>query len=280
MADGGAPGHRSRGPAPRSWPADWRHGAPTGARLSIGWEEVALDPGWCKLDWVVADPVRGTVANASNMLDVTWEAPDGSITPLDGYLDPYFQEVYLEAESIPLFSKLADHVSANALAEYVEQLEEEVRKYAGADPRNYGKAAKRMYNVFRLNGRYPEAAFVRELFDEPATLLYQVHALIRTVEEASAPGSPLDRTTVLAQLDRLILDVVRTLEGSEEVEIVEQLLHLRTALTTGDSGPEASRRAEAARDRVINLVNTFFHDKLTGMLEIAAYLDEVTATPR
>ena len=47
------------------------------------------------------------LANASNMLDVTWEAPDGTITPLDGYLDPYFQEVYLEAESIPIFSKLA-----------------------------------------------------------------------------------------------------------------------------------------------------------------------------
>ena len=40
--------------------------------------------------WVIADPVRGALANASNMLDVTWEAPDGSVTPLDGYLDPYF----------------------------------------------------------------------------------------------------------------------------------------------------------------------------------------------
>ena len=30
--------------------------------------------------------------------------PDGTITPLDGYLDPYFQEVYLEAESIPVFT--------------------------------------------------------------------------------------------------------------------------------------------------------------------------------
>ena len=46
--------------------------------------------------------------------------PDGTITPLDGYLDPYFQEVYLEAESVPIFSKLAQHVSANALDEYVE----------------------------------------------------------------------------------------------------------------------------------------------------------------
>ena len=62
-----------------------------GTPASIEWDEVADDPGWCKLDWIIADPVRGTLANASNMLDATWEAPDGTITPLDGYLDPYFQ---------------------------------------------------------------------------------------------------------------------------------------------------------------------------------------------
>ncbi len=142
-----------------------------GSPVTVNWMDVANEPGWCKLDWVVADPVRGQLANASNMLDVTWEAPDGSITPLDGYLDPYFQEVYLEAESVPIFSKLAQHVSANALDEYVSQLEHEVNKYLTKDI-NYGKAAKRMYNVFRLTGRYEEAAFIRELFDEPA-----IHAL-------------------------------------------------------------------------------------------------------
>ena len=48
----------------------------------IQWEAVANDPGWCKLDWVVADPVRGKVANASNMLDVTWEAPRWNYYPI------------------------------------------------------------------------------------------------------------------------------------------------------------------------------------------------------
>ena len=90
-----------------------------GKQVNVTWKDASLDPGWCKLDWVVADSAHGHLVNASNMLDVTWEAPDGQITPLDGYLDPYFQEVYLEAESIPLFSKLAKHVSADALDEYV-----------------------------------------------------------------------------------------------------------------------------------------------------------------
>ncbi|MFC2046282.1 hypothetical protein ACFLTC_02025, partial [Chloroflexota bacterium] len=122
-----------------------------GDPIEITWQEAAQDPGWCKLDWVVADPVRGTLVNASNMLDATWEAPDGSITPLDGYLDSYFQEVYLDAESIPVFSKLVKHVSGDALDDYVTQLEKEVRKYVVDHP-NYGKAAKRLYNIFRLTG--------------------------------------------------------------------------------------------------------------------------------
>ena len=93
--------------------------------------------------------------------------------PVGGYLDPYFQEIYLQAESVPIFAKLAQHVSADALDHYVAALEGEVRKYLTKQV-NYGKAAKRMYNIFRLTGRYSEAVYLRELFDEPASLLYQI----------------------------------------------------------------------------------------------------------
>lgn len=246
---------------------------PDGTLMTITWDEVSTDPGWCKLDWVVADPVRASVANASNMLDVTWEAPDGMITPLDGYLDPYFQEVYLEAESIPIFSKLVRHMSHDALDDYVAQLEREVVKYLTKDV-NYGKAAKRMYNIFRLTGRYQEAAYLRELFDEPAAMLYQVWALIRTVEEASAPGSTVSLDAVIAQTDELILAVTRALEGEKEVEIVRYLLRLRDSVAAyGKRGTE-SPQVEAARQEVINLVNNFFYEKLTAIPAIRAYMDE------
>jgi hypothetical protein len=244
---------------------------PDGTPAVIRWDEVAQDPGWCKLDWVVADPVRGRVANASNMLDVTWEAPDGTIVPLDGYLDPYFQEVYLEADSIPVFSKLARHVSADALDDYVAQLEREVNKYVTRDL-NYGKAAKRMYNIFRLTGRYQEAAFLRELFDEPTTMLYQVWALIRTMDEASQPGSPIPMVNVLAQADQLVLVVIEALEGDQETEIVRYLLRLRDGLSRQEGGKELTAECEAARAEVINIVNNFFYEKLTGMPEIRGYI--------
>jgi hypothetical protein len=245
---------------------------PDGQTVNIRWEDVMHDPGWCKLDWVVSDGVRGQLVNASNMLDVTWEAPDGTITPLDGYLDPYFQEVYLDAESVPIFSKLAQHVSADALDHYVSQLEHEVNKYLTKDV-NYGKAAKRMYNVFRLTGRYEEAAFIRELFDEPTSLLYQVWALFRTMEECCMPGSIIPIEDVTDQADKLVMSVIEALEGDEETAVVKHLLRLRRSLDKQETGHEMHSDVEAARAEVMNLVNNFFYEKLTGLPEIKVYMD-------
>ena len=271
-------GRKHKKGAPISWtPAEVDAGyieaeLPNGMPVRLTWDEVAQDPGWCKMDWVVADPVRGRLANASNMLDVTWEAPDGSIHPLDGYLDPYFQEVYLEAESIPVFSKLMQHLAPDALEEYVRQLEGEVHKYLTKDI-NYGKAAKRMYNIFRFTGRYEEAAFLRELFDEPATVLYQVWTLIRTLDDCCRAESHIPMTTVLAQADKLILDVVHVLEGEREAEIVRQLLRLRDALTRQESGQALSEEAEAARAAVIQVVNEYFYERLIAMPSIRTYIE-------
>lgn len=243
-----------------------------GSPAVVRWDDVAGEPGWCKLDWVVADPVRGQLANASNMLDVTWEAPDGSITPLDGYLDPYFQEVYLDAGSIPIFSKLARHVSADALDDYVKQLEHEVYKYQTLDV-NYGKVAKRLYNIFRLTGRYSEAAYLRELFDEPATMLYQVWSLIRTLDDACQPGSSITVEQLLTQADQLTLEVVRALEGDQETEVVRHLLRLRDALSRQESGQALDALANAARAELINVVNNFFYERLIALPEIKDYMD-------
>lgn len=278
--------HRDGKLLPKGSPISWNAneigqgllelGNANGQPFTLTWEQAAQDPGWCKLDWVVADPVRKQLVNASNMLDATWEAPDGSITPLDGYLDPYFQEVYLESESIPLFTKLAKQVDANALDQYVAQLEKEARKYVSKDL-NYGKAAKRMYNIFRLTGRYEEAAFLRELFDEPATVLYQVWSLVRTIDECFAPGSTIGVDTLLSQADQLIVSVTGALEGEQEQEIVRELLQLRSILSDEQNPDLLSPRAEAARAELINLVNNFYFERMTAVPAIKAYIDDLGA---
>ncbi|MCD6576776.1 MAG: hypothetical protein J7K66_02025 [Anaerolineaceae bacterium] len=246
----------------------------SGEPLRITWESASLDPGWCKLDWVVADAAHGYLINASNMLDVTWESPQGDIVPLDGYLDPYFQEVYLEAESIPLFSKLAKHVSSDALDEYVTALEKEVKKYVTKSV-NYGKAARRMYNIFRLTGEYEEAAYIRELFDEPSTILYQVWSLIRTMDDCFVEGTSITIGQLLKHADQLIVNVVDVLEGGEETEVVRLLLRLRDILSREQTGQALSPQAEAARAELINIVNNFFYEKLTAIPTIKGYMEKM-----
>jgi hypothetical protein len=249
---------------------------PDGSLKALTWQDAAVEPGWCKLDWVIADPGRGQLANASNMLDPTWETPDGRIVPLDGFLDPYFQEVYLEAESIPLFSRLVKQLSPDSVGDYVEQLEHEVYKYTVEDP-NYGKAARRMYNIFRLDGRYREAAYVRELFDEPVTALYQVAALVRTLDDAAASGDNFDTVTMVAQVDRLIMSAIQALEGPQELEMVANLLRLRDSLRDRETSEERADEIAGVKTSALSAVNDYFERMLRAVPEIDAYLRDVAA---
>ncbi|MGH9168004.1 MAG: hypothetical protein ACRD02_09285, partial [Acidimicrobiia bacterium] len=165
------------------------------------------------------------------------------------------------------FSKLVADLSDDALDTYVDRLEGEVHKYLTNDL-NYGKAAKRMYNIFRLTGRYHEAAFLRELFDEPATVLYQVWAVIRTLEEAVGTQIPVE--ALIAQTDELILAAAAALEGSAEAEVLRHLLRLRDSLAEGGDPDE---EVTVSRQAVIDLVNAFFYERLTAVPEIRAYMD-------
>ena len=249
-----------------------------GQAEAVTWEQAAAEPGWCKLDWIVADPARHALANASNMLDVTWEAPDGTIVALDGFVDPYFQEVYLEAESLPLFTRLVSQLSADAVDDYVDQLEHEVIKYTTKDP-NYGKAARRMYNIFRLTGRYAEAAYLRELFDEPTTVLYQVAAQIRTLDEADRPGASFDYDVLVRQTDDLIMSAIAALDGRSEAEMVRHLLEVRSNLRGRRGSAGRSAEVDEVKVEALRAVNDYFERRLTAVPEIRAYLDELAARP-
>ena len=162
------------------------------------------------------------------------------------------------------------------LQHYVGQLEHEVTKYSRRDPRNYGKVAKRLYNVFRLTGRWPEAAYVRELFDEPAALLYQVAALLDTVDEAINEGQSLDRNVLIDQIDRLIRTVVQVCEGPREGEIVDALLRLRDDLAGRRLlGGERDPLLATSYRQVGDLVNEYFQERLFLLPEIVEYLESL-----
>ncbi|MFC2177121.1 hypothetical protein ACFLRH_01760 [Actinomycetota bacterium] len=243
----------------------------SGAARSLTWDEVADSPGWCKLDWVVEDPVGRRVANAISVIEATWEAPDGTLAPLDGFLDPYSREVHLEERSIPLFANVAE-VSAVALDAYAERLESQVRTYVGREPKNFGKAAMRMYNIFRLRGLYAEAKAVRELFDEPARVLYRVWSLLHSLDEAADPDSSTERRAVLAEADELIASVSRTLGGDEEADVITHLLRLREGIRREPCLDGRCESISSAREKVVLLVNDFFYDRLTAVPSLRDYV--------
>jgi len=226
-----------------------------GSKTTYTWADAQRDPGWCKVDWVIGDAHRGRLAYASNVLDPTWEAPDGSITPLDGFLDPYFQEVYLDADSIPLFSKLVKELSADTVDDYVEALRHEVYKYIVDHP-SYGKVARRLYNIFRMSGRYEEAAFIRELFDEPITALYQVATIVETLGDAEADED--------FELETM------------EAEMVGHLLRLRDSVQRRGRG-EALEEAAGIETAAMKAVNDYFERMLRSIPAIDAYMDEIVA---
>lgn len=275
-------GEAVRAASPISWTPDevaagrivaLRDGEP----VTVTWQQAAAEPGWCKLDWIVADPTRRALANASNVLDVTWEAPDGAVTSLDAGIDPYFQEVYLESESLPLVRRLVSELSSDAVDDYVEQLRHEVWKYTVKDP-NYGKVARRLYNIFRLVGRYHEAVYLRELFDEPTTALYQIAALVRTLDDADTEGSAFDTETMLAQADQLIMAAVAALDGPAEADMVRSLNAIRETLAGRQGSGARAAVVGSVKDDALRAVNAYFERRLYEVPSIAAYLEELAVS--
>ncbi len=250
---------------------------PDGEGKVIDWEYAAQDPGWCKLDWVLVDPAHPRAVKASNMLDATWEDEDGTIHTLDGFIDPYYQEVYLDAESIPLFSKISKQMDPDALRKYVKQLEGEISKYTHGDHANYGKAAKRMYNIFRLTGRFEEAAYVRELFDEPAALLYQVSALLDGLADIGSGSSAIKPETLTEQIDELIRDVTTAAEGPVETDLVMSLIRLRDDVTGRKklSGGEWEYTLREMQADIGAMVNQYFEERLRAIPQLEAYLQRL-----
>jgi flagellin-specific chaperone FliS len=114
---------------------------------------------------------------------------------------------------------------------------------------------------------------MRELFDEPAALLYQVHALMRTVQEATDKSTVFDIDSILNQTDDLIFSVIKVLEGEEEVEIVRHLLRLYRILCRQEEGHLLRDEVDLAQAEVMKIVNNFFYEKMTAVPTIKTYIE-------
>ena len=77
-----------------------------------------------------------------------------------------------------------------------------------------------------------------------------------------------------AQADALVLEVVKALDGDAEAELVQSLLELRQTLEGQNSGEERSAEVDAAQTQVVNLINTFYRDRLEVRPTIKEYIDQ------
>jgi hypothetical protein len=126
-----------------------------------------------------------------------------------------------------------------------------------------------------MNGKYREASFIRELFDEPVTALYQVSALIRTLDDAASSGDTFDVETMVAQVDSLIMSAIQALDGPEEAQMVAHLLSLRNSLEARESHAERSDEMMGIQDAALKSVNDYFERALRSVPEIEAYLEDI-----
>jgi hypothetical protein len=197
------------------------------ASVQISWDEAALEPGFIKVAWLLIEPELGGPGLASKVIDATWEDPTGKIVSLDTMIDGEFQQVYLDAEGAVLASEVARSVSEATRAKYVNDLESPVAYYSRGANSNYAKGAKRLYNICRITGRFSEALYLRELFDEPPARLIQVETKLyvasRRVENDPAGAAAELRRAIpecseVVQFQGREIEFIRSTTDREEIK--------------------------------------------------------------
>jgi hypothetical protein len=231
----------------------------------VMWAEAATDPGFVKFDWFVDDRALGGPRRVSKVIDPTWAAPDGRVVSLDGAIDGDFQQVYLAVVAAELARRLVGEDGGDRLA-YVTAMERDVLAYRRRRPPDYGKVAKRLYNLCRLTGHYAEALFVRDLLAaEPARL----HRLRAALEVAALGGLHDGRWDALAeQLDELGRELARDADCHGRIAACREALAAREAI-----GLDAAVRALDAL--LGERINAGFRARLLGYGPTAALLADL-----
>ncbi len=241
----------------------------TGETYRLRMHDVALDPGFVKLDWVFADRDRDRLVPVSKVIDATWEGPDGSIVALDGVLDSFYQEVYLDPDSKVDVERLVQHVSPDGLEHYLEQIGREIAKYSAEGHENYGKVAKRLYNITRILRRDADASYLRQLFDDPPARLYQVGGTMHALSQAIR-AERLDRETIAAQLAALEGTIADCYSGPDREDIVDLVRRL-PQMDEDELLAAADRIAAASNGQV----SEYFQQKITESPSLKTVYDLV-----
>ncbi|MGH2557892.1 MAG: hypothetical protein ACRDJH_02425 [Thermomicrobiales bacterium] len=231
------------------------------------WPEMAMNPGFIKLDWLLLDRALGGPAKVSKVVDATWSGPNGAIVSLDESVDADYQQIYLDAASAELAALLTRDLPRAIRDDYVDRLERAIVRYRAATPPDYAKVAKRLYNVCRLTGRYGEAIYLRELFDEPTARAAQAMARLRF-----ALLHPSGGTMTRAEMASAIADLAPLLTAEPGSQTLRAAFDREEIDANDDVWISCIRTMES---HVLAIVNAVFHRRLHDFPPTATLLEEI-----
>ena len=154
---------------------------------------------------------------------------------------------------------------------YLTYLEREIDDAIGREPKDVARAAVLIYDLCRVAGHTEEAAYLQEVFDRPALVLFQLSVLLRNVRRT--PGGPPEGLLrdALVQVDDLLRFVRMSLDGETDPLLAPALVEfgdgIDTALRDGTTAD-----LEACIDHLTNYVNDFFFDRLTARPALRSYV--------
>jgi hypothetical protein len=228
-----------------------------GNAVSIGWNDAARNPGFVKIDWTLLDRTLGGPGRVSKVIDATWETPEGAIESLDGAVDADYQQIYLDRDGALLAAELTAPENQTLRDQYLRHMEHEIAKYALPGASDYAKVAKRLYNLCRLTGRFSEAVFIREMFDDTPAKLHQLRVRLEYSPELTLD----EQTALLREIGGFIAAAPATADA-DPAELVR--------LFDGDASSIDDRLAAMAR-----VIDRSFYHALSTVPSIAGLIDEI-----
>lgn len=230
----------------------------------------ASDHLFIKADWIFARHHDGLLLNTSVMFDPIWKKPDGSYQTLDASLDVFVQEIYLSAadQAKQTITSLFNALPASLMDTYKTGMRGEIIKHAKKN--NYGKVAKRLYNLLKVERDFVSAVYVGEIFDEPTLKLYELWSRLKGVEEALT-NSALDHGDCRAMMDLMIREANQS-DLPNKPTYLNDLNRIRNGINTNMDNAAWSSDVRAVQTKMLNEVNQWIKPILEANPAVRAYL--------
>lgn len=210
--------------------------AVTGQKYTITLAKAAENPGMTKINWLAMQ--EGNLTEVTKVINVKATDTQGNEFFNNREKSSAFQEVYFgEISDFGLTEELRDPA---VLKEYTDFLRRDVAHYSDpSDPNslNYLKAAKRSYNLQKVQGNLPEARKIAELFSSATgELAARAESINLLAKYLKAPSGKFEPSTFVKQIENIggfIAADTSLFSNEQRQEIQQKLETVKKSLADG-----------------------------------------------